>query len=375
MRTRTTIGFSLGDIVSEIPGVGWVANTAIPGIGDFAKSELGFQVVSVVSLVGASVLLPVIGPAVIGIAMATPGLVAGDDFTTAFAKGLADSVEKLALVAPLIAGPAGLAVTSTIPLIEKYKKDIITTINRPEIKHAIDGASAYAKEHGVTLKSALETLGLTPEKFARDQGIREDVAAHALNANAHESIYNTGSFDAVTGLREPPPPPGPEDRSSGLNSTWALIELLQAQNSGAPAETVRILTEEHNRALQIEDPKAPLGSYNESEALTQVLSAQNRGAPPDVVRLYVRAYDRVRSPLSPELEKAKTDDQALRALIRARRNRLVVKQRAAEEGARLGQIKFGESAGSPNLLSRIGSVALVTSPFWLLVLLASRRYR
>lgn len=382
-----TIGFSLGDILTEIPGAKWIANTVIPGIGDFAKTELGAHVIGVISVGVSPLLVPIVGPIAVGIGMATPGLLAGDDFTTAFTKGITESVERLVVVLPfvLVAAPAAIGVAAgatagaagflsaggAIAAIEKYKNDIVTTINRPEVKNAVNGAAAEAKKHGLTLKNALKTLGITPEKFAREQGVREDVAAHAINANAHEIVYDTSTFDPATGLRHPPPPPGPEDRSNGLNSTWDLIELLRAQNTGASEDTVRTLTENYQRTLRIEDPTTPTSSYNETDALTEVLAAQNRGAPADVIRTYIRAYDRVRSPMSPELEKARTDDQALRLLVHERRKRLIAKQKAAEEGAKLGQLKFGESAGA-SMLGKVGTLALLTSPFWILVLLSRR---
>lgn len=203
----------------------------------------------------------------------------------------------------------------------------------------------------------------------------------------------------------PPPPPPPEDRSTGKNSDWILADVIRASITGdeAVAEALKL---DLANARRVEDPNAPPGSYSETDALTQVLSAQNRGAPPEVIQIYVRAYEKVRSPLSPSLGEATATD--LRRIVmkrhaeeKQRRTRAEEEERkAAQEGAKLGHLRFGESPGvsfgtirkqvaRPRIglgeeiedrlfnatLRRIGAVALVTSPFWLLVLLAPRSYR
>jgi len=83
---------------------------------------------------------------------------------------------------------------------------------------------------------------------------------------------------------------GQEDRSTGLNSAWALIDLLNAQNAGAPPETIRSLTADYERARRVEEGSG----YSGSEALTELLIAQRRAAPSTVLQTYRVAFERVR---------------------------------------------------------------------------------
>ncbi len=115
--------------------------------------------------------------------------------------------------------------------------------------------------------------------LARRFGTREDVAALALNTLAHERIYGVTpqSYDPATGARIIPID---SDRSSGPNSAWRLIDLLDAQHASAPADQTASLEADYRRALEVEKPDTHATS---ADVLIEVLDAQKRSAAPGYV--------------------------------------------------------------------------------------------
>lgn len=219
----TTIGafidIDLGQILSQIPGSDWIADVA-SSIGDKAKTPLGFQILFVISAGLSTVLAPIVGPEIATVAFATPGLVAGDSFTKSYVEGMVNAV---AITAAVLAAVPGLAVAfaasvgvaiggaagslgvgSIATLIGKWSNDIVNTINRPEFQQFVNSIGDQAKQAGVSFGDMLNKLGITITDVGQKFNVRPDVAAHAVNAVAHQPVYDTALFDVITGKPYPP---------------------------------------------------------------------------------------------------------------------------------------------------------------------------
>ena len=264
-RPSVRIGLDLEELVRVVPGSDWVLDTGFPALGDFAKTPVGFQVLSVLSGGGYTALAPIIGPGVVVLTTSVPGLVAGDDFTTAFTKGVADSVSKLIFLLPFIAaGPAGAGLVPLKATVDRYLKDITDTLNRREFQELIDGIALRAKQEGITAKTLLDRGATTIGEIAGRFGVREDVAAHAVNARTHEIVYNTAEFDIRTGRRYPPfgtlpPPLTLDDVPTNLSSAeYVNLEQRAKADGRTPPAVLDALNSffliARNRELAGEDP-------------------------------------------------------------------------------------------------------------------------
>lgn len=220
--TPPRTGLDLGDLLDDavdvstsaidlVPGGGWAVQAIKDGtatLGDVARFkflslDVGFQILSVIAG-GMSVgLSPILGPWIVNVAIATPGLLAGDTFTTAYTRGLTDYLEKAAFV---FGGAAGAAtalgpVLGSIGGAASGGGSVVALFENPRFRAFIDGAQKEIAKSGLTPKDAIEALGLQPEKVAADFNVRPDVAAIALNGALHAEVNDLSTFDPLTGQR------------------------------------------------------------------------------------------------------------------------------------------------------------------------------
>jgi len=182
--------------VDRIPGGDW-ARTAIANgaseIGDFAKTEKGFYVISALSGGLAVGVAPIVGPAVVNLAIATPGLVAGDDFTTAYTKGAADYLTKAVRVfGPLLGDSFSKEVSA------EAQKLMSDAGFQDAVRAASDAVSRAAATTGIRPADVLSGMGLSPDELAARFDTHPDVAAIASNAVLHKPVYDMASFDPTT---------------------------------------------------------------------------------------------------------------------------------------------------------------------------------
>lgn len=368
----SAIGDVLSSVVDRIPGSDWVKETsgdAAKSIGDFAKTPLGFHVLSTISSGGLyGALLPVIGPFAVVITTATPGLVAGEDFTTAYTKGLVDSLGKLAFALGAVGGVAGLAAgSSAFATIQAYKQEIEDKLNNPELRSIMDQAAAEAKKRGITLRSALDRLGITPEGIAKKIGGRGDAIAHAMNGLAHEEVADPKSFDVLTGAKIIAVPGG---KSDGKNSAWALIDLLEVQKSGAAPDVIASSESDYKRALSAEMSPSPASP---ADLLTELLIAQNRGARGPYVDELQQKFEIASA--REVVQKRQAADQAAAA---DRQAVLVDAARRGDFGVRLppDNPSFVARGGPQTIAGVLGEIlvlGVITAPAWATWLLLRRR--
>ncbi len=229
-------------VFDRIPGSDWAKDAVSNGassIGDFAKTPVGFQVISVISGGASQALAPIVGPAIVNVAMATPGLVAGDDFTDAYTRGLVDYTGKAAAI--LTGGAAASAVNAAgvaaqlglSPAVQAAAQGtasavaaasaggasagaIMNTIVGPTISREVGKLVALVpfqdamrsvveqvRATGVSPQDALKKLGLDPIQVANQFGVRPDSAAIAENALLHVQANSLQNFDPITGLPSP----------------------------------------------------------------------------------------------------------------------------------------------------------------------------
>lgn len=232
---------ALPDFVRE--GIENVAEKA----GDFAKTPYGSQVFSLLAGSAYLALTPITGPAIVNLTMAAPGLIAGEDFTTAWTKGAIDALQKLAaVVATLPAGGVAalglgkggalLAVrTVALPATSAamagswaMSDDIDKTLKDPDFQAFMNGISDEAKKTGVTPAQVMARLGITAESIGKRFGVRPDVAAIATNAAVHQIVFDPAVFDPLTGQR-----PAPIFLYPGTSETGTL-GLLEAIYNRVP---------------------------------------------------------------------------------------------------------------------------------------------
>jgi hypothetical protein len=306
-----------------IPGSTWVDGAIASGagwIGDFAKTPLGYQVVSVISGSLSVGVAPVVGPWVVNVAMVTPGLVAGDSFTAAYAKGLSDYLAKLKLITNFVPG-VGEAVQQ-IP--DSFVDTNIIAPARdlaanPDFQAAIGPAKNAIDSSGLPADQALASIGMTPAQVAARFGVREDVAANMLNGALHRQVFDLNTYDPTTGRPYPPkteaqlrneiafwrhsgdqeqvaslsrqlsdllasqnPAPAPEDRSKGPNSFWADTDFSRAAADVAlgrgDASILPRLKAAADEAHRVESDPNP----DAASSVRQLVVAEARGAGPEV---------------------------------------------------------------------------------------------
>lgn len=257
---------AVASLVREVPGASWIEGAIASGatwIGDFAKTDLGYQVVSVVSGGLSPALAPIIGPFAINVAMVAPGIVAGDDFTTAYSKGLADYMAKAAVVfGGPIAGGAGAAVTAAAsagaPIASTEIAEPIKKLMRDaRFQEAMDTVGRELKKAGVTPANVLEKLGLSVPKLAEQFNVREDVLAFAADGVLGAPVADLGSFDPLTGKAIQTTAAG---IPVGLSAAAYADMLSRARLGGAPQPAIddleRLWLESKSREKPVQDGPA-----------------------------------------------------------------------------------------------------------------------
>jgi len=188
------------------------------------------------------------------------------------------------------------------------------------------------------------------------------VIALATNAVLHERVYDVSSvnFDLRTGAQILVPD---ESRSDGENTTWALIDLVSAQNLGAPAATIAALQADYDRADRIQKASlAQARTLDPAEVLIELLIAQNRGADPAIVKAYEDKYNAA-------MGRTSLDDAVRERISRWRQTA----DTSSPLLPRPGQLGFGVGPAPPLVPSarEIAVAALLTSPLWVVLALRS----
>jgi hypothetical protein len=204
-----------------------------------------------------------------------------------------------------------------------------------------------------TTSQNLAKLGLSPTDLAGKFNVRADVAALATNAILHRRVYDVSpaSFDVTTGAQNPG-----SDRSTGKNSDWALVDLLDAVGKNAPPDQVDPLRAAYQEALAIENDPHPTDA---AAIQRQLQIAQARGAAPDIIKSYQDKLTVASGQPSPDVS--------------------VLTKLPGKVG-----VPFGGGAGAPGgfsitpaslNLKDLPAFALVTAPFWIMFLLLRSRSR
>lgn len=218
---------AIGDLASSVPGASWVSDAFHSGetaLGDFAKTDVGFQVVAVVSASLSQGLAPLLGPAIVNVAIATPGLVAGDPFTTAYSRGLSDYLTKASVVLGGVAGgvPGAAGSAAIAGQIKKLLDD-------PDFRGFVQAAGARAAMTGASLADSLDLTALS-QRF----GARPDAVALAANGASHQIAFDPEWFDPATGAaRDPTAVP-----TAALTSRELALLLARARTGGASPQSI-----------------------------------------------------------------------------------------------------------------------------------------
>lgn len=316
-----------------------------------------------------------------------PGIAAGDSVSDAF---MADYGARLKIAAGvLFAGAlaaAGAAVSTAAgagssaaidraeaearrklgdAFVDRIKKEIGDRVDReinqafarvvpdPELNRQI--GQIAARPGGISI-DALEQAGLGAADVARRFGMREDVAALAINAIARRRIYGVSpeTYDPASGARIIPIS---SDRSSGSNSAWALADLLSAQKEGAAAEQIASLKDDYDRATRVETTPS---TASPGDILIELLRAQNRGADPRYILGLEQAYQASTRRQSDASAAIAARDSALRGDVdlSASTDRPIFELPIGWTVARIGR--------------EIAEAAILTSPAWITWLLTRR---
>lgn len=206
------IGFSIGDIfdpivdawdaavdvftsvVDRIPGGEWARDAVDQGatwLVDFAKSDIGFWTLGVISSNAYGPLAYITGPQVASVVWATPGVLKGDSFTEAYTKELINRIEGLI---EYFIGREGPEVTKKI--VREFGDGVKAATNSPAFKQALADFKNSIPNLGSAddIRRALTAAGLDPQQLAAKlqeefPGLRADQVALAINANFHQMIY------------------------------------------------------------------------------------------------------------------------------------------------------------------------------------------
>jgi hypothetical protein len=198
-------------------------------------------------------------------------------------------------------------------------------------------------------------------------------------------------------LGPPPPPPPPPDRTVGRNSDWILFEIARASINEPPGGDPAIaqMRQDLANARRVENEPNPPADLT----LVEILNAQKRDAPPEYVKMLEDKFNRAMNALPASSRTMALRRRYILEMRRRAAEKATEKRIVAQEGAKLGHLRFGATPGvsfgiakttaPPQIglgeeiedrlfgatMRRLGAAALVTSPFWLLVLLAPRSPR
>lgn len=180
-------------VFDRVPGSDWIKDATRNGttfLADMARDDRGrflLQAITVTYLYGplAGTPLPgavgqvVVGPVVASLVWALPGMIAGESFTEAYTKELAEKIQGLA---EYFGGKkAG----------ELFANQLKGLIDNPQFKDAMASVRArFGNIAGDAVKRALIELNLTPEQLAKQFNVSPDVAAAAINHFFRENVYD-----------------------------------------------------------------------------------------------------------------------------------------------------------------------------------------
>jgi hypothetical protein len=266
------------------------------------------------------------------------GLMQNPDFTNAFNPYLALRNEKLGPAAPI-----------PPPWFDPTKLKLSTTDPAAVAIRSLYNPSSTSSQN-------LKKLGLSPADLAAKFNVREDVAALATNTILQQRIYDLSptSFDVVTGKQTADVTN--EDRTQGDNASWALVDLQKAQSANAPQNILDGLQANYARALRVQS--APGEQLDPKDVLAELEIARQRGASPDVVRMYEDKY--TTASRQPSLDVGVQQQLPKHGLPMG--------------GAPAGGQGFSIAPASLNLKD-LPAFALVTAPFWIMLLLLRSRSR
>ena len=169
-------------------GVSDVATWAAKGMSDFAKSDIGKNILTVATSALYMTLAPVLGPLTL-LTFAIPGLIAGDDFGDALLDGFVGQTQRA------LTALGGSADISSLP---QSVQDQVYQLS-DTIHQQVATASQYLDQLG-----AGDIANMTYEKLAQAAQTRMDSAAAALVSRRHNpdevAQYAKLHFDPVTGV-------------------------------------------------------------------------------------------------------------------------------------------------------------------------------
>lgn len=258
----------------------------------------------------------------------TPGLAQGESFTQAF-------VSAYALRLRLVADYYSVGTADEI-INEAYQKIASDPTFQATVVAIVGDRVGEAATQGLT------SAGFDPEQLSSYYKVRPDVAAMAINAAAHQPIYNLGDFDVPSGKRGLLKPIGAKG-----DAARALAALNQATRAGAPTDRLQALRQAYVNAL-VHD-MAP--------------------RPPRTLATVLEDWRKAITLLGPT--------SAITKAYEAEYERAVIAKRADPHAD--AEVTFATSATSPDGRPRSSlgrdllSFGVLTSPAWLLLILTKVR--
>ncbi len=264
MRASTVFGgvFSfVGDVAKGIWDVGsdvvdvaadakdWVAGAAQDvgsSINKLTGTPAGGILVGAISFgLGSAAfvgLAPLVGPQVASAAFAVPGVLEGKPADKAWVQGLTSRVVMLANYYTKQAG--GEASAAAAP-VQQYVQDVTNALNDPRIVNLIDvdAINRIKGSRGLSTAEALKVLNLDPEslrsRVERSGGpsLRLDVFADVLNQKLGEQVYDTKSWNPVSGNPPRAETPGQLGVPSAVNRELDGFERAFNEAAAASASS------------------------------------------------------------------------------------------------------------------------------------------
>lgn len=259
----------------------------------------------------------------------TPGLVQGESFTQAFTSAYA---LRLKMVADYYSfGTADQVINKAY---EKVSSD-------PSFRKAV--SDVIGKQAGQDLAEGLRQAGFAPEDVAKKYDVRPDVAAMAVNGQAHQNVHDLSDFDIPNGRRE--------YRLLGkqLESTRLAVELAKAVRSGRDPASVQQIRQAYVNALAKES--APKPPRTAGYILEQWHRAEQMFGPDSKIALAFKAQ------YQDELARTKLRDKADPST-----------PISVAFGTKKSEIPVGEAARKDkSVLRDLLTFGILTSPAWLVL--------
>lgn len=247
-------------IVTRIPGSSWVqgvfaqGGTWIKDLANFSVTEggttipIGYLVLTIASGGAFQGLAPVVGPQVASVVWTVPDLIQGNTtFTQAYAKEFLNRLT--ALIQYFLKQNGGNADAAAAAANQQVTQALTALSTNPAFQSVFQSALAQIKQlrdGGLDAQAALAQLHLTPQDIAAKFGVREDVAAMAIDAAMHEFVYDFSApqNDPATGKL----PVTPLPLSALLVSANAAVKPITAPETGTADELLTQLLQLQNNA-------------------------------------------------------------------------------------------------------------------------------